>query len=133
MVRRQVEEYESSDGTRGNTMGGKPVVILTTVGAKTARVHKTPVMRVESDGHYAVVASMGGAPSHPQWYYNLVANPLVELQDGPIKQVFRAHEASGSERARWWDLAVRAWPAYADYQLKTTRVIPVLVLEPAMS
>lgn len=129
-VRRQVQEYEASDGARGNTMRGKPVIILSTVGAKTGRVRKTPLMRVEEGGSYAVVASQGGAPRHPQWYFNIVANPLVELQDGPIKQVYRAHEATGAERAQWWDRAVAAWPDYAGYQTKTDRLIPVFVLTP---
>ena len=130
-VRQQVEEYEASEGERGNTMRGKPVIILTTVGCRSGRIRKTPLMRVEDGGSYAVIASQGGAPENPRWYGNIIANPLVELQDGPIKRVYRAHEASGAERARWWDTAVQAWPDYAEYQKKTDRVIPVLVLEPA--
>ena len=129
-VRQQVEEYEASMGERGNTMRGKPVIILTTVGAKSGRIRKTPLMRVEEDGRYAVIASQGGAPQHPHWYGNLLANPVVELQDGPIKEVYRAHEAAGAERTHWWDIAVKAWPDYAEYQKKTDRVIPVVVLEP---
>ena len=129
-VRKQVAEYEASDGERGNTMRGKPVIILTTIGSKSGKVRKTPLMRVEDDGMYAVVASQGGAPRHPQWYSNIVVNPIVELQDGPIKGVYRAHEATDAERERWWDIAVAAWPDYAGYQKKTDRVIPVFVLEP---
>jgi len=129
-VRRQVEEYESSGGTRGNTMRGKPVIILTTHGARTGRIRKTPLMRVEHDGRYAVVASQGGAPTHPEWYRNLRAHPEVQLQDGPEPRDFVAREVSGAERDLWWERAVEAWPDYDDYQEKTDRVIPVLVLEP---
>ena len=111
-------------------MNGRPVIILTSVGAKTGKLRKTPLMRVEHDGQYAVVASLGGAPRHPVWYYNLTANPHVELQDGPVKKDYRAEEASGGERATWWERAVAAWPDYAAYQLKTTRIIPVFVLTP---
>jgi F420H(2)-dependent quinone reductase len=93
-------------------------------------VRKTPVMRVEHDGRYAMVASKGGAPKHPVWYYNVRANPLVEVQDGPHKQDMTAREVSGEERAQWWDRAVAAYPPYAEYQRKTTRQIPVFVLEP---
>lgn len=129
-VRRQVEEYESSGGARGNTMRGKPVIILTTRGARTGRIRKTPLMRVEHDGRYAVVASQGGAPTHPEWYHNLRAHPEVQLQDGPEPRDFVAREVSGAERDLWWERAVEAWPDYDDYQEKTDRVIPVLVLEP---
>ena len=126
----QVEKYESSGGTEGTTMQGKPVVIVTSVGAKTGKIRKTPLMRVEHDGSYAVVASKGGAPTHPVWYYNLVANPKVELQDGPVKKTYEVHEATGDERAEWWDRAVEAWPDYAEYQKKTDRQIPLFVLKP---
>jgi F420H(2)-dependent quinone reductase len=132
-VRDQVEKYESSGGTDGNTMGGKPVVILTTVGAKTGKIRKTPLMRVEHDGRYAVVASLGGAPKHPVWYHNVLANPRVQLQDGPTKREFVAREVTGDEKAQWWERAVEAWPDYANYQTKTTRQIPVFVLEPGQS
>ena len=132
-VRDQVEEYESSGGTRGLTLRdtGLPVVIVTNRGARSGKVRKTPVMRVEHDGRYAAVASQGGAPTHPFWYYNLRANPQVELQDGPRKQNMVAREVSGDERAQWWERAVAAYPPYAEYQQKTTRQIPVFVLEPA--
>lgn len=127
-ARDQVDLYESSGGTQGTELNGKPVIILTSVGAKTGRIRKTPLMRVEHDGQYAVVASLGGAPTHPVWYYNLAANPHVELQDGPVKKDYQAREVSGEERARWWERAVAAWPDYANYQTKTTRTIPVFVL-----
>ena len=102
-VREQVARYEATGGAEGGTMQGRPVVILTTVGAKTGAVRKTPLMRVEHDGQYAVIASQGGAPEHPQWYANLRANPLVQLQDGPVKQSMRAAlaEASGPTPARY--------------------------------
>ena len=132
-VRDQVELYESSGGTRGTTLldTGLPVVIITNRGASSGKVRKTPVMRVEHDGRYAAVASKGGAPDHPAWYYNLRANPHVEVQDGPRKQDMVAREITGSERAQWWDRAVAAYPPYAEYQQKTSRQIPVFVLEPA--
>ena len=126
----QVEAYERSGGTAGNEMQGKPVIILTSVGAKSGKLRKIPLMRVESDGEYAVVASLGGAPQHPVWYYNLIANPHVELQDGPVKKDYLARELEGAEREAWWERAVAAWPDYAEYQKKTTRILPVFVLTP---
>lgn len=128
--REQVEEFESSNGAKGNTMRGMPVVVLTTRGAKTGKIRKTPLMRVEYGGRYAVVASLGGAPKHPVWYYNVKAEPRVELQDGPVKQDMIAREVSGDEKARWWNIAVKAYPEYDDYQKRTDREIPVFVLEP---
>ncbi|MFF5337140.1 nitroreductase family deazaflavin-dependent oxidoreductase [Streptomyces sp. NPDC013181] len=130
-VRDQVEQYESSGGTEGTTMRGMPVIILTTVGAKTGKIRKTPLMRVEHDGRYAVVASQGGAPTHPVWYHNLKADPRAELQDGPERRDMTAREVTGEEKALWWERAVEAFPDYADYQRKTDRQIPVFVLEPA--
>ncbi|WP_431961551.1 nitroreductase family deazaflavin-dependent oxidoreductase [Actinacidiphila sp. bgisy160] len=130
-VRDQVELYESSGGTDGTTLRGRPVIVLTTLGAKSGRIRKTPLMRVEHDGRYAVVASKGGAPRHPVWYHNLVADPRVELQDGPVRQDMTAREVTGDERAQWWERAVEAWPDYAEYQKNTDREIPVFVLEPA--
>ncbi|WP_326805606.1 nitroreductase family deazaflavin-dependent oxidoreductase [Streptomyces sp. NBC_01788] len=132
-VREQVELYESSGGTEGTTLWdtGLPVILLTTVGARSGRIRKTPLMRVEHEGRYAVVASQGGAPKHPFWYFNLKADPRVELQDGPVKQVMTAREATGAEKAQWWERAVAAFPPYAEYQEKTAREIPVFVLEPA--
>jgi F420H(2)-dependent quinone reductase len=128
-VRNAVELYEGSGGTDGVLMQGKPTVILTTVGAKTGKIRKTPLMRVEHDGAYAVVASLGGAPKNPVWYYNVVAEPKVELQDGPAKHAMTAREVTGDEKAVWWERAVEAWPDYANYQTKTEREIPVFVLE----
>ncbi|MBA2947468.1 nitroreductase family deazaflavin-dependent oxidoreductase [Streptomyces himalayensis] len=130
-AREQVGLYESSGGTEGTTMRGKPVIVLTTRGARTGKIRKTPLMRVEHDGTYAVVASLGGAPKHPVWYHNIVADPRVELQDGPVRQDMTAREVTGKEKAVWWERAVEAWPDYAEYQKKTDRVIPVFVLEPA--
>ncbi|MGW7293627.1 nitroreductase family deazaflavin-dependent oxidoreductase [Streptomyces xiamenensis] len=141
LVRDQVELYESSGGTRGTTLAelvgsdderrrDLPVIILTTLGAKSGRIRKSPLMRVEHDGRYAVVASLGGAPKHPVWYHNVVADPRVELQDGPVRQDMVAREVTGEEKDVWWARAVEAYPDYADYQEKTDRVIPVFVLEP---
>ncbi|MEV5600492.1 nitroreductase family deazaflavin-dependent oxidoreductase [Streptomyces sp. NPDC052299] len=129
-VRDQVEQYESSGGTEGTTMRGMPVIVLTTVGAKSGKIRKTPLMRVEHDGRYAVVASQGGAPTHPVWYHNLKADPRVELQDGPERRDMTAREVTGAEKEQWWERAVDAFPDYADYQKKTDRQIPVFVLEP---
>ncbi|NUU22638.1 MAG: nitroreductase family deazaflavin-dependent oxidoreductase [Streptomycetaceae bacterium] len=129
-VRKQVEQYESSGGTKGTTLRGMPVVVLTSRGAKSGRLRKNPVMRVEHDGAYAAVASLGGAPKHPVWYHNIVADPRVELQDGPVRQDMVAREITGAEKAAWWERAVAAYPDYADYQKKTDREIPVFLLEP---
>jgi deazaflavin-dependent oxidoreductase (nitroreductase family) len=107
-----------------------PVVLLTTIGAKSGKLRKTPLMRVEHDGDYAVVASLGGAPKNPVWYYNIVANPHVELQDGTASADYQAREVFGDEKAIWWQRAVAAYPDYADYQRKTDRAIPVFVLTP---
>ena len=129
-VRDQVELYESSGGTEGTTLRGLPVIVLTTRCARSGKIRKTPLMRVEHDGRYAIVASQGGAPKHPVWYYNVLADPHVELQDGPVRQDYVARELHGDEKAAWWERAVAAYPPYADYQLKTERQIPVFVLEP---
>ncbi|MFE4976273.1 nitroreductase family deazaflavin-dependent oxidoreductase [Kitasatospora sp. NPDC056651] len=132
-VRDQVELYESSGGTQGTTLldTGLPVIILTVRGAKSGRIRKTPLMRVEHEGRYAAVASKGGSPRHPEWYFNITSDPHVELQDGPERQDMTAREVTGDERAEWWERAVAAYPPYAEYQEKTDRVIPVFVLEPA--
>ncbi|UOB14998.1 nitroreductase family deazaflavin-dependent oxidoreductase [Streptomyces sp. HP-A2021] len=132
-VRKQVELYESSGGTEGTTLQGSkmPVVVLTSRGARSGKLRKTPVMRVEHEGRYAAVASLGGSPKHPVWYFNIKADPHVELQDGPVKQDMIAREVTGQEKADWWERAVAAYPPYADYQKKTDREIPVFVLEPA--
>ncbi|GAA0661512.1 nitroreductase family deazaflavin-dependent oxidoreductase [Streptomyces thermocarboxydovorans] len=131
-VREQVELYERSGGTQGTTLQGTdyPVVVLTSRGAKSGKLRKTPVMRIEHEGRYAAVASLGGAPKHPVWYFNLKAHPHVELQDGPVKRDMTAREVTGEEKAEWWKRAVAAYPPYADYQKKTDREIPVFVLEP---
>ena len=129
-ARKQADTYEATDGAQAGDLRGRPVIVLTSVGAKTGKLRKTALMRVEHDGIYAVVASLGGAPKHPVWYHNLKANPHVELQDGPIKRDYRAREVTGDEKSIWWDRAVEAWPDYARYQTRTSRQIPVLVLEP---
>ena len=123
-------EYESSGGTSGTTLRGMPVIILTTKGVKSGKIRKTPLMRVENGGRYAVVASQGGAPTNPVWFHNLVADSRVELQDGPTKRDMTARQITGAEKAEWWERAVAAYPDYADYQKKTDREIPVFVLEP---
>jgi F420H(2)-dependent quinone reductase len=130
-VRDQVEAYERSGGTEGNEIMGLPIVVVTSRGAKSGNLRKNPVMRVEDDGVYAVVASKGGAPEHPEWYYNIVADPQVDLQDGPEPASYVARIASGEERAEWWERAVTAFPNYAEYQTKTDREIPVFLLERA--
>ena len=134
-VREQVEEYEGSGGASGTTLRdtGLPVVIVTNRGAKTGAVRKTPLMRVEQDGRYAAVGSKGGAPKNPVWVYNLRKHPLVVVQDGPRTWEMTAREITGEERATWWERAVAAYPPYAEYQLKTDRLIPVFVLEPTGS
>ncbi|NUK13064.1 nitroreductase family deazaflavin-dependent oxidoreductase [Streptomyces lunaelactis] len=130
-VRDQVALFEGSGGTKGTTMRGMPVIILTTRGAKSGKIRKAALMRVEHRGTYAVVASLGGAPKHPVWYHNVVADPRVELQDGPVRQDMTARQVTGEEKAQWWERAVAAYPDYAAYQEKTDRQIPVFVLEPA--
>ncbi|MFI0187727.1 nitroreductase family deazaflavin-dependent oxidoreductase [Streptomyces sp. NPDC017082] len=131
-VREQVELYENSGGTEGTTLldTGLPVIVLSTRGAKSGKIRKTPLMRVEHGGRYAAVASLGGAPKHPVWYFNVQSDPHVELQDGPVKRDMLAREVTGEEKAEWWERAVAAFPPYADYQQKTSREIPVFVLEP---
>lgn len=129
-ARKQAERYEATNGEEAGDLRGRPVIVLTSVGAKTGRLRKTALMRVEHGGIYAVVASKGGAAKHPVWYHNLKANPHVELQDGPSKRDYRAREVSHDEKAVWWERAVAAWPDYARYQVKTSREIPVFVLEP---
>jgi deazaflavin-dependent oxidoreductase (nitroreductase family) len=129
-ARTQAERYEATNGAEANDLRGRPIIVLTSVGAKTGKLRKTALMRVEHVGLYAVVGSKGGAPKHPVWYHNLKANPHVELQDGPTKRDYTAREVSGDEKAVWWDRAVAAWPDYATYQTRTSRQIPVFVLEP---
>jgi deazaflavin-dependent oxidoreductase (nitroreductase family) len=132
-VKDQVELYEGSGGLEGTTLRDLPVVIMTNRGVKSGKLRKTPVMRVEHDGRYAAIASKGGMPTHPVWYYNLVADPHIELQDGPVKTDMTARLVTGDEKSTWWARAVAAYPDYADYQEKTTRQIPVFVLEPSSS
>jgi deazaflavin-dependent oxidoreductase (nitroreductase family) len=129
-ARENAEQYIASGGTEGTELQGKPVVLLTTIGAKTGKIRKTPLMRVEHAGEYAIVASLGGAPRHPVWYHNVKANPRVELQDGTVTGDYEAREVVGDEKARWWERAVEVWPDYANYQQKTDREIPVFVLTP---
>ncbi|MET4583269.1 deazaflavin-dependent oxidoreductase (nitroreductase family) [Conyzicola nivalis] len=129
-AREQAERFEASGGTEAAELRGRPIILLTSVGAKSGKLRKTPLMRVEHEGEYAVVASLGGAPKHPVWYFNLVAHPHVELQDGPVKRDYTAREVAGAERDEWWQRAVAAWPDYAEYQKKTDRQIPVFVLTP---
>lgn len=129
-ARTQAEQYEATDGAEGGLMRGVPIIVLTTVGAKTGGLRKTPLMRVEHDGRYAVVASKGGAPDEPRWGENMRRHPHVELQDRAAKRDYTARELSGAERDEWWDRAVAVWPDYATYQTKTDRLIAVFVLDP---
>ncbi|MGA8746326.1 MAG: nitroreductase family deazaflavin-dependent oxidoreductase [Solirubrobacterales bacterium] len=135
-VREQVEEYEASNGRRANTFRdtGLPVVVVTTRGRKSGKIRKFPLMRVEHNGEYALVASLGGAPNNPTWYGNLIAEPTaLMIQDGAEPHDFVAREVQGEERALWWERAVDAYPSYADYQTKTSRIIPVFVATPSGS
>ncbi|MGN7188769.1 nitroreductase family deazaflavin-dependent oxidoreductase [Microbacterium enclense] len=129
-ARQQAETFEASGGQESAELRGVPIIVLTTVGAKTGGLRKTALMRVEHDGKYAVVASKGGAPEHPAWFYNLVKNPRVALQDGDVKKEYDAHQAEGTERDEWWARAVAVWPDYDEYQKKTERRIELFVLEP---
>jgi len=131
-VREQVAAFEASNGTEANTLRGgtDPIVVITSVGAKSGNLRKNPVMRVERDGKYVAIASKGGADEQPEWYYNFVEHPVVDLQDGPVKKTYSARVLTGAERAEWWDLAVATWSTYASYQEKTDREIPVFLLEP---
>jgi F420H(2)-dependent quinone reductase len=127
----QVEQYEATGGKEGGTLEGAPCVILTTKGRKSGKLRKTPLMRIEHEGVYAVVASLGGAPQHPVWYLNLVANPDVTLQDGDKVLDFRARTATPEEKRHWWPRLTAVWPPYSEYQSKTERDIPVVLLETA--
>ena len=129
-VAKQVDQYESSGGTKGLTLQGKPVIVVTMRGRKSGKLRKAALMKVEHDGSYALVASKGGDPNHPGWYHNIVADPDVTVQDGTLVQDMRAREVDGPERDEWWARAVEAWPDYANYQRNTERTIPVLVVEP---
>jgi deazaflavin-dependent oxidoreductase (nitroreductase family) len=127
-ARKQAETYEATDGKRAGDISGQPVIVLTSVGARTGLLRKTALMRVEHDGEYAVVGSLGGGPKNPVWVYNLRKEPRVELQDGDARHDYLAREVSGDERAVWWERAVAAFPTYATYERKTARLIPVFVL-----
>ena len=129
-ARTQAERYMESGGTESTDMNGMPVILLKSIGAKSGKLRVNPLMRVEHNGEYAVVASLGGAPKHPTWYFNVVADPHVELQDGPVSKDYDAREVHGEEKAAWWQRAVEAYPPYNDYQEKTDRQIPVFVLTP---
>ena len=129
-VRDQTERILETGTTEGVEVFDRPIVLVTIRGAKSGKLRYTPLMRVEHDGRYALVASKGGAPEHPLWYHNLTANPHVELQDGTVTKEYDARELSGDERAAWWERSVAAYPPYAEYQEKTDRQIPVFVLEP---
>jgi len=129
-ARVQVEQFEASNGQEANLLRGHPIIVLTSLGAKSGKIRKTPLMRVEHDGEYVVVASLGGAPKHPVWYYNLKEHPTVELQDGAVKRDYSVRELDGDERATWWERAVEAWPDYEEYTKKTDRVIPLFLLTP---
>jgi deazaflavin-dependent oxidoreductase (nitroreductase family) len=129
-TREQVELYEATNGVKGGTLNGKPVIVLTFKGAKSGKIRKTPLMRIEHNGTYAVVASNAGAPTHPLWYRNVVANPLVELQDGAVRHETRAREVFGEEKNEWWKRADAAYSEFPAYRARAGREIPVLVLEP---
>ena len=129
--RKQAELIESSGGTEGTELQGMAVIVVTSVGNKTGKLRKTPLMRVEHEGRYAAVGSLGGAPKHPVWYYNVIANPHVELQDGPVKQDYQAREVHGEEYDTWFERAAEVWPDYREYQKKTTRKMPIFVLTPS--
>lgn len=132
-VRDQVAAYEASGGREANTLldTGMPIIVVTSRGARSGKIRKTPLMRVEHGGQYALVASQGGAPTHPRWYYNLTAHPgEVRIQDGPEPRDYTVREVDGAERDEWWERAVAAYPPYAEYQERTKRRIPVLVATP---
>lgn len=131
-VRDQVAKYEATDGAEANTLRdtGFPVVVITSRGAKSGNLRKNPVMRVERDGIYVAIASLGGSDKNPEWYYNFVEHPEVELQDGPVRKTYRVERVEGDERADLWQLSVDTWPTYGEYQKKTERQIPVFKLTP---
>ena len=133
-VRDQVATYEESGGREGATLRdtGDPIVVITSVGARSGNLRKNPVMRVEKDGSYVAIASKGGSDEHPEWFHNFIAHPEVELQDGPEPHTYTARLLSGEERREWWEYAVATWPTYGEYQKKTEREIPVVVLSPRL-
>ena len=127
-ARKQAEKYEATDGAQANTILDRPIVVVTSVGARTGQLRKTALMRVEHDGEYVAVGSLGGSPKNPVWVYNLRAHPKVEVQDGAERGDYTVRELEGDERAVWWERAVEAFPNYAEYQKKTSRLIPVFLL-----
>ncbi len=129
-ARRQAELYEASNGAEAGDIGGRPIIVLTSVGARTGKLRKTALMRVERDGRYALVASPDTSPRRPDWYYNVIVNPTVELQDGAVRREYRAREVHGAERDAWWQLALESFPAFAGYQAKKRDPIPIVLLEP---
>ncbi|MBP2365475.1 nitroreductase family deazaflavin-dependent oxidoreductase [Pseudonocardia parietis] len=129
-VREQTEKILEAGTTEGVTVLDRPIVLVTTTGAKSGKQRYVPVMRVEHDGSYAMIASKGGTPDHPAWYHNVKANPEVTVQDGTRTGTYVAREIAGDERREWWERSVAAFPPYADYQEKTSRLIPVFLLEP---
>jgi deazaflavin-dependent oxidoreductase (nitroreductase family) len=129
-IAEQVAQYESTGGVEGGEFMGGPCIILTSKGATSGKLRKTPLIRVSDDTSYAVVGSMGGAPDHPQWVHNLRANPLAELQDGAERRDYTVREVDGEEKATWWSRATSVWPDYDTYQSATERVIPLFVLDP---
>ena len=131
-VRKQVEEYESSGGTQAATLRdtGQPIIVMTTLGHKSGKVRKVPLMRVEQNGEYAIVASKGGAPTNPEWVNNLLADSNVTIQDGPAPFDAVVRLAAGEERAQWWERCVAAFSNYAEYQAKTEREIPLFIASP---
>lgn len=131
-VRDQVEAFEGSNGAEANTLQGgtDPIIVITNRGAKSGKIRKTPLMRVEKDGKYLAVASKGGAPENPVWVNNFRAHPTMELQDGAVKKTYVARELDGEERAEWWEYAVATWATYGEYQKKTDRLLPLFLLEP---
>ena len=128
-VRKQVDKFEASNGSEGNSLRGMPIIVMTMRGVQSGKLRKVPVMKIEHDGVYAVVASKGGAAENPLWYFNLVANPQIEVQDGAVRRDATARLLSGDERAEWWKRAVAAYPDYADYQKRTDREIPIFLAE----
>jgi len=129
--RRIIEEFRANGGRVGDPLAGTPVLLLHHIGARSGIERVNPVVyRPHGAGRYVIVASNGGSRTHPAWYRNLKENPHVELQDGPVKLDYLAHEATGDEKAIWWQRAVATWPDYAGYQKRTKRQIPVFVLEP---
>ena len=129
-VQNQTKTILETGTTEGVLVTGRPIVLLTVRGAKSGKLRYTPVMRVEHNGSYAVVASKGGAPEHPTWYFNIKAHPEIRLQDGTETKDYVAREVDGDERAEWWERAVEAFPNYAEYQQNTDRLIPLFVLDP---